>query len=212
MTVSDLLEWWEYRHRQGHYSVTIEGSDRFEEDMCPFCHPELMEDRDAGWLPAIFSTDRRYRYVLRRRVGLESSTCLFICLNPSTADEVQNDPTVRRCMSFARSWGFGTLVVCNAFAYRATSPRYMMRQEDPVGAENDVQILREAREADLVVLAWGNHGAHLRRSHTLLHYLYENDIEVEGLWCFGLTQQDEPRHPLYVPSDQELIPFFRGNQ
>lgn len=149
---------------------------------------------------AEFSLDRRYRYVLRRRVGSSSTTCLFICLNPSTADEYTDDPTVRRCIGFTKRWGFGILVVCNLFGFRATSPEDMKAQQDSVGPENDTAILREALSANRVVCAWGNHGVYLDRWLYVLEQLHG---KVLALHHFGFTQAGQPKHPLYLKGGTE---------
>ena len=106
---------------------------------------------------AVFSEDRCYRYLLRRRVGESSRRVLFIMLNPSKADEKRNDATIRRCVGFARSWGFGILEVVNLFALMSTNPEALLKAKDPVGPDNDAAIRAALEVADTVVLAWGNH-------------------------------------------------------
>ena len=161
-----------------------------------------MLGRDA---PAIFSQCRKYRYVLRRRVGWGPSTCLFIMLNPSTADEEQEDPTVRRCMDYVHRWGYGVLVVCNIFALRATDTAWLYRAPDPVGPENDAYILDEGSRADCVVAAWGNHGALHGRSQAVRAFL--SDVVVK---CLGTNRSGEPKHPLYIARDQPLMVLQGG--
>ena len=114
-------------------------------------------------------------------------------LNPSTADAVRDDPTIRRCIGFARAWGYRRLVVTNIFALRATLPSALRGAADPVGPRNDRYILRAARDADRVVCAWGVHGALGNREAEVLALL--RDLALENL---GLTQGGYPRHPLYV--------------
>ena len=142
---------------------------------------------------AAFSTCGRYRYSLWRKWS-DGRVCNFIMLNPSTADEVKNDPTVERCERRARSMGFGTLVVTNIFALRSTDPRGLLTCDDPIGPYNDSSIAFLARQADMVVAGWGNHGTLLSRSRNVLGMLL--DLPV---MCLGLTKTGEPRHPLYVP-------------
>ena len=149
---------------------------------------------------AVFSQDRRYRYVLRRVTGFGSLTCLFICLNPSTADEHIDDPTVRRCIGFAKRWGFGNLVVCNLFAYRATSPADMKAQADPVGPENDAMILVQAQSANRVICAWGNDGLYHARWLHVVGPLFDKSVELHHL---GQTLAGQPKHPLYLKADTE---------
>ena len=155
---------------------------------------------------AIFSRCRRYRYVLWRTWNENARACAFILLNPSSATEMENDPTIRRCIGFASRWGFGRLYVLNLFAYRATYPRDLFRATDPIGPENDRYIRDYARRASLVVCAWGNHGSHLQRSSHVLAML--RDAGVEDLYCLGKTSTGEPTHPLYVSYDAALSPIF----
>ncbi len=107
---------------------------------------------------ANFSRCRQYRYALWRQWGEGDDFMLLIGLNPSTADHRQDAPTIRRCIGFARDWGYSGLCVANLFAYRATYPQDLFATADPVGPKNDQWLRRLARQADLVVAAWGNHG------------------------------------------------------
>ena len=173
--------------------------------------PQRDVDRDLGikmavateisreMTPAVFSPDRVYRYVLRRRVGLSDGICTFVMLNPSTADEERDDPTVGRCKRFARDWGFGTLFVVNAFAYRATDPRELGKVNDPIGPGNDRAIRDAAKTSGLTVAAWGNGGEMNGRSDSLRSLFRESGVP---LYHIGLTASGEPRHPLYVSKDQ----------
>lgn len=149
---------------------------------------------------AVFSLDRRYRYALRRRVGMDDSAVLFVMLNPSTADEEVNDPTIRRCIGFANRWGFGWLTVCNLFAYRATKPRDLWKSPDPIGLGNDFHILREARVANQVVVAWGE-------AAKWPHRIASVRCLLAGipLYCLGTNGSGSPKHPLYVPKSQPLV-------
>lgn len=151
---------------------------------------------------AIFSPDRRYRYTLERTVGDSDTTLMVIGLNPSTADETTDDPTIRRCIGFARSWGAGRLVMTNLFAYRATEPRDMLVAADPVGPDNDVRLCDVALTADLILAAWGVNGGFMNRNSyvTLM-------LGARPMACLGLTQGGHPRHPLYVPAVTKPIPF-----
>ena len=146
--------------------------------------------------PAVFSPCEQYRYLLRRRVGLADLICLFIMLNPSIAGAIRDDPTVRRCMNFAHMWGFGILIVVNLFALRSTDPiELKLTKLDPVGPENDKWIRWSVYEADRTVCAWGNGGQYLGRAEAVKALLKEEGIAPVYL---ELTQQGEPRHPLYV--------------
>ncbi len=154
---------------------------------------------------ALFSEDRVYRYLLRREIWVQRTTCLFIMLNPSTADETVNDPTVTRCINFAKYWGFGRLEVCNLFAYRATDPRelYELSRVDAIGhITNDAYIQNAIERADRVVCAWGNHGI-----------LHGRGLQIkEKIWnagkfplAFKITQKGQPIHPLYQKANADLI-------
>lgn len=148
----------------------------------------------------IFSIDKKYRYTLYRKLNNNNEkVCFFICLNPSTADEIKNDPTVSRCISFATNWGFGHFLMCNLFAFRNTNPKIMKQEIEPIGLENDFYILKIAKEVDLIVIAWGNYGKYLNRSEKLLDKLNEF-----VLYCLGITKENEPRHPLYLRKDEKL--------
>ena len=123
-----------------------------------------------------------------------AGTVVFVGLNPSTADAERNDPTIRRCIGFARDWGHGAMVMVNLFDVRATDPAVMKRRRAPLSRANDAVLLAHAREAALVVGAWGVHGAHRGRGEAVRALLHDHDIETR---CFGLTASGEPLHPLY---------------
>ena len=102
----------------------------------------------------------RYRYLLTRTLAAGTGTCLFVMLNPSTADHTLDDQTIRQCIGFTAVWGFRRLAVVNLFAWRATLPRDMLSAIDPIGPAGDEWILAAARNADRIVCAWGEHGRH----------------------------------------------------
>jgi len=127
-------------------------------------------------------------------------------LNPSTADHEYNDPTIERCERRARALGFGSLVVWNLFAYRATDPVALRRQLDPVGPENnsfieEILIENKSRNGKIVV-GWGIHGQYLQRHIEVLQMARVVDI---SLYCLGVTRGGQPRHPLYVSYRRELM-------
>lgn len=155
-------------------------------------------------MSAVFSPCGIYRYTLERDVGslVSSGRVLFVMLNPSTADASTDDPTIRRCISFARRWGYGHLSVANLYAYRATDPAGLDRAADPVGPENDFWIGQLADSADAVVVAWGhNVGPIADRAERVLRVLGD---DVDAL---ALTGTGQPRHPLYVKGDVDRIPY-----
>lgn len=146
---------------------------------------------------AFFSADRRYRYVLWRTWDLTRPVVLFIGLNPSTADEKNDDPTVRKCMGFARRWGCGGLIFVNLFAYRTTNPINLRKVVDPVGLENDCWIQNQLGKADFVVGAWGNHGSYMGRGARYLE-------EIPELYCLQINKTGHPAHPLYISYEKDL--------
>ncbi len=149
---------------------------------------------------AVYSDCEAYRYLLTREWSGVGGRALFIMLNPSTATEVQNDPTVERCERRARALGFGAFRVTNIFAYRATDPKVMRAAADPVGPENDVAILDSLGWADTIVCAWGAHGAHLDRGRAVEAMLRGSGRALHHL---GLTKTGAPKHPLYIGYDRK---------
>lgn len=147
---------------------------------------------------AVFSPCRRWRTLLWRRWDASRPVANFIMLNPSTADELKLDPSCTRARVYAEQWGYGTLVVTNIFSFRDTSPEKMKTAKDPVGPGNNSAIVEAARDADLVVCAWGNHGLFLERSDFVLKLLRKARIRLHALRVTGLG---EPAHPLYLPGN-----------
>jgi len=154
---------------------------------------------------AVFSPCRKWRYVLTREWDTTKSACAFIGLNPSTADETTDDNTVRRCINFAKLWGYGKLVMLNIFAYRSTDPNGLYSVDDPVGKENDFWIEKMAKECDVVVGAWGNHGAFRGRCKEVLDLLWRKSGLT--LMVLGVTGEHQPKHPLYVKKDLKPVSY-----
>ena len=119
---------------------------------------------------------------------------LFVGLNPSTADATNNDPTITRCINFAKSWGYGGMYVTNLFAYRATQPKDLKAAKNPVGKDNDSWVLKLAKDAGIIVAIWGNHGAYQSRSQEMLKILPRPH-------CLKVSKTGEPMHPLYLKAD-----------
>jgi len=153
---------------------------------------------------AAFSRCRRWRYLLWRRWDAAKPVANFLMLNPSTADELRLDPSCTRARNYAERWGYGALIVTNLFGWRATDPQEMKAVRDPVGRGNDAAILRAAREAALVVCAWGNHGEHLQRALRTKRLLEENRIPLHVL---RLNGGGHPAHPLYLPGGLNALPW-----
>lgn len=147
---------------------------------------------------AEYSDCEAYRYTLTRVWDAARPRAAFVMLNPSTATEVQNDPTVERCERRARALGYGAFRVLNIFAYRATDPRVMRAAADPVGPGNDAAILAALPWAGRVVCAWGTHGAHLDRGPQVAAMLRGAGAR---LWHLGLSKAGHPKHPLYIGYD-----------
>jgi hypothetical protein len=154
--------------------------------------------RESG---ATFSPCRLYRYALWREWDASKPAVVFCGLNPSTADETEDDPTIRRELGYARAWGFGRLVKVNAYGYRSTDPKGLWTVEDPRGPDNFLAIKAHAFRARLFVAAWGNN---IRAADALelRRMLRFEGVKVHAL---RLTKQGQPQHPLYLPKD--LQPF-----
>jgi len=152
---------------------------------------------DSG---AEFSDCRKWRYLLWRRWDAKGPVANFLMLNPSTADELKLDPTCARARAYAEAWGYGSLIVTNVFAWRSTDPKALRQVKDPVGAGNDAAILRAAKESDLVICAWGNHG--LGRSQHIRKLL--SGIPLHAL---KVTGSGEPGHPLYLKKSLKAAPW-----
>ena len=129
-------------------------------------------------------------------------------LNPSVADATRNDPTIRKCIGFARRWQCDALQVLNLFAIRATLPRDMKRAADPVGRENlnwfTQALTHRTPETNLAICAWGVHGTHHHQNQTIIDWLHAHDILP---YTLGLTREGHPRHPLYVPYTTRLVVY-----
>jgi hypothetical protein len=144
---------------------------------------------------ADFSPCRKFRYTLWRIWG-KQPPLMFCCLNPSTADEVNNDPTVERCERRARMWGYGGLLVTNIFALRSTDPKALYECDDPIGPENDAAIPACAKQAGMVICAWGSHGQYLGRGNQVRTMLESEGIALHYLKLSANTGM--PGHPLYI--------------
>jgi len=151
---------------------------------------------------AVYSDCERYRYALTRVWEPQGRRLSFVMLNPSTATEVQNDPTVERCERRARTLGYGGFCVVNIFALRETDPKRMRRAPDPVGPDNDAIVIQAVGWADHVIAAWGTHGAHKGRGPEVAESLRKLDTP---LFHLGLSKDGHPKHPLYIAYTQQPI-------
>ena len=143
---------------------------------------------------AKLSRCRNYRYALWRTWDDTKPYVLFIGLNPSTADETMDDPTLIRCMNFAKSWGYGGVCMANLFAYRATDPEEMKRVEKPIGSQNNRWLKTLAADAGIIIAAWGNDGSFLGRSAQVKK-------RIPNMQCLKMNKSGEPAHPLYQRAD-----------
>lgn len=156
----------------------------------------------------VFSPDRLHRYTLEHICNPlfdDGRRAAFIGLNPSTADENDLDPTLRRIRSFCEREGLGGFIMLNLFAFRSTDPKRMLAAEDPVGPENDRWIESVCRSAHLVVAAWGNHGSHQNRDLHVARMLGHAGVTLR---CLGTNANGSPKHPLYVPGNARLVTWI----
>lgn len=149
---------------------------------------------------AVYSDCELYRYALTRIWDDTGGKALFIMLNPSTANEIANDPTVERCERRARALGFGAFRVANIFAWRDTDPFAMRKAADPVGPDNDQALRDGVHWADQIICAWGTHGAHDNRGPAVAKMLQTTGRPLHTL---GLTKDGHPKHPLYIPYSEQ---------
>ena len=152
---------------------------------------------------AIISRCKIYRYALWRTWDVTLSRVMFICLNPSTADGKVDDPTLLRCMDFAKQWGFGGMQTGNLFAYRSTDPTMLKQVKNPIGPENDKWLHFLSHHAELVIAGWGNDGAFLERDQLV----FQNHPDLH---CLKLNKSGQPAHPLYLKRSLKPFPMSKS--
>jgi len=140
---------------------------------------------------AYLSKCREYRYALWRTWDNSKPYAMFIGLNPSTANETEDDPTINRCINYAKEWGYGGLCMANLFAFRATKPVDMKLSTDPIGPENDHWIQKLSKNAGVIIGAWGNDGSYMDRSKGIIQM-------IPDIKCLKINKSGEPAHPLYL--------------
>lgn len=158
--------------------------------------------------------DGQYRYRLWRVWNADKDRLGWVMLNPSTADHAQDDPTIRKCLGFARRWGFGSIEVVNLYALRATQPRVVSAaikehgQLHAIGPDNEEQILEACGRCKTMIAAWGAApfaGVRAKAVASLLRSRHPNVL------CLGLTEGRQPRHPLYISYDTGPEVFHVGS-
>ena len=149
-----------------------------------------------------------YRYKLWRIWDKDKPKVMFLMLNPSTADGTNDDPTIRRCIGYAKSWGYGGLVVCNLFAYRSTHPETLLYCEEtlginPIGDRNITTIFRQASKVDKIICAWGNE----KIVNKLIDDRLRSSLIIlkDRLYILELSKYGVPKHPLYLKKDLKPI-------
>lgn len=153
---------------------------------------------------AHISDCEKYRYALWRTWDKNLEYCTWVMLNPSTADADNDDPTIIRCMNYAKAWGYGGILVVNLFSFRATSPKDMKKATNPVCPDysDDIEDALEWENFP-VICAWGNHGSHRGRDKEVLEIIRQHTQPL----CLKVTKAGQPVHPLYQPKDLKPIPL-----
>lgn len=152
---------------------------------------------------AIFSSCRNYRYILWRKWDSSKPMILFIALNPSKANEYQNDPTIRRLISFSQTWNYGGFFICNLFALCSTDPKELKKSIQPkeaLGDSNDSYIVQCSELSEKIIFAWGNNGNLFDRHQEVIKMFPD-------AYCFHKTKSEQPKHPLYVAGNKILEKF-----
>lgn len=147
---------------------------------------------------AIMSKDHKYRYLLWRKWDQDGDFVMFIMFNPSTADDSKDDPTIKKCIAYAKAWGYGGIAVVNLFAYRSKHPDIIAHVEDPVGPFCDYWIKRVAPYCKVKIAAWGNMNSSDARKDKVR-------ILAGKLHCLELSKSGQPKHPLYLRKNLKPI-------
>lgn len=159
---------------------------------------------------ACISEDKQYRYYLYRIWDSSKPLVMWIMLNPSTADAKVDDPTIRRCINFSKSWGYGGLYVVNLFAYRATNPLELTNTKDPIGPLNkgiiDNTFHHVIEDGGKVICAWGN--ANLVDKLLANHPAYKPLEGICKLYFLEMSNSGHPKHPLYLKGSLLPKPFI----
>lgn len=160
---------------------------------------DLFLERDA-----VISDCGKYRYLLRRTWDHTKPRCLYVMLNPSTADAEIDDATIRSCIRLAKGMGYGSFEVVNIFGLRATDPAELAKADDPLGPMNERVVAAAIGRCDIVICAWGAHPMATRKSGFLMGYILTHK---PAAYCLGKTKAGAPKHPLYIKSGTTLEVF-----
>ena len=147
---------------------------------------------------ATISEDQQYRYSLTRKVSDGERLVLFVGLNPSTADAKLDDPTIRRCVGFAKLWGFSWLLMGNVYAFRSTDPKSLQTVKNPVGPRNRDELDKMMAVSELVIVAWGNNPL-TAEAKEIANWVVKQD----KVKCLGQNKNGTPKHPLYLAASTE---------
>lgn len=170
---------------------------------------ELLAEGRCVERAAVISECSRYRYLLLRTWEPTKARCVYVMLNPSTADADIDDPTIRSCIRLAKEKGFGGLAVVNLYAWRATDPKELpAKQSEALGSANPRAIETAVSQCSTVICAWGAHPYATRNVAGALDIIR---LYQRTPYCFGVTQSGAPKHPLYIKSGTPLIPFVAGS-
>lgn len=155
---------------------------------------------------AILSKDKNYRYWLSRKWDFSKHSLGFIMLNPSTADSYNDDNTIIKCITYAKSWGYGGIIVVNLFAFRSTKPKELLLINNPIGYENN-HYLKQMRDLQQIICAWGNKPIIQKLKKKFPNYNPLEDIPKDRLYCLQLSKDNIPKHPLYLKKNIQLIKY-----
>jgi hypothetical protein len=163
-------------------------------------------------MKAVFSPCGKYRYTLHRKISQPIRwvrKCLFVLLNPSTATDTEDDPTIRRCIAFAKRQGVTDLTIVNLFALRSTNPKGLFEVKDPEGPDNFSHLTDQLKNHrnDLIFFAWGSTKTPRDMSKVIETIAIELDVFFT-VKCLGFTKNGSPRHPLYAKHDAPFVPYI----
>ena len=180
-------------------------------------NPVARTNASTGW-SATYSPCERFRYLLYRPLAKgarDRGRILWVMMNPSTATEFKNDPTISKCMAYSEAWGFSEIEIANTFALRSSKPEVLLAEfldgGNPIGKENDAHIAEAAKRAEFIMYACGvppfrkGAPAPLRdRPRIVFEMLRQQKAEIHAL---AITKDGNPYHPLYLPLSAQPIPF-----